>query len=93
MAVPVLAVTRLALPPRRAWPWIAANGIGDVLGFIAYTSAARDNLAVAAVVASEYAVVTVVLGVVLLGERLRPHQWVGVAVALGGIALVAAAAA
>jgi drug/metabolite transporter (DMT)-like permease len=93
VAIPVLAVTRLALPPRRAWPWIAANGIGDVLGFIAYTSAARDNLAVAAVVASEYAVVTVVLGVVLLGERLRPHQWVGVAVALGGIALVAAAAA
>jgi drug/metabolite transporter (DMT)-like permease len=32
-----------------------------------------------------------VLGVLLLGERLRPHQWAGVGIALGGIAVVAAA--
>lgn len=92
VTVPVLAVTRCALPPRKAWPWIAINGIGDVLGFVAYANAARHDLAVAAVVASEYAVVAVVLGVLLLGERLRPHQWAGVGIALAGIALVAAAA-
>jgi drug/metabolite transporter (DMT)-like permease len=91
VTLPVLAATRLARPPRGAWPWIAVNAVGDVLGFTAYASAARHDLAVAAVVASEYAVVTVVLGVVLLGERLRPHQWAGVAVALAGIAVVAAA--
>ena len=92
VTLPVLAATRLARPLRRAWPWIAVNAIGDVLGFTAYASAARHDLSVAAVVASEYAVVTVVLGVVLLGERLRPHQWAGVAVALAGIAVVSAAA-
>jgi drug/metabolite transporter (DMT)-like permease len=90
VSLPVLVATRLALPPRSAVPWIVLNGIGDVLGFTAYATAARDDLAVAAVVGSEYAVVTVVLGVVLLGERLRPHQWAGVAIALGGIAAVAA---
>jgi len=91
VSLPVLAATRLARPPRSAWPWIAVNALGDVLGFTAYASAARHDLAVAAVVASEYAVVTVVLGVVLLGERLRPHQWAGIGVALAGIAIVAAA--
>ena len=39
----------------------------------------------------EVVVVTVVAGVVLLGERLRPHQWAGVGIALAGIAVVAAA--
>lgn len=92
VSLPVLVMTRAARPPRGAWPWIVVNAIGDVLGFTAYASAARHNLAVAAVVASEYAVVTVVLGVVLLGERLRPHQWAGVAIALAGIAVVAVAA-
>ena len=92
VTLPVLATTRLARPPRSAWPWIVVNAIGDVVGFTAYASAARHNLAVAAVVASEYAIVTVVLGVVLLGERLRPHQWAGVGIALAGIAVVAAAA-
>ena len=91
VTAPVLLATRWARPPRSAWPWIAVNALGDVLGFTAYASAARHDLAVAAVVASEYAVVTVVLGVILLGERLRPHQWAGVAIALAGIAVVATA--
>jgi drug/metabolite transporter (DMT)-like permease len=91
VSLPVLAATRVARPPRSAWPWIGITALGDVLGFTAYASAARHDLAVAAVVASEYAIVTVVLGVVLLGERLRPHQWAGVGIALAGIALVAAA--
>jgi drug/metabolite transporter (DMT)-like permease len=91
VSLPVLATTGAALPPRSAWSWIVVNALGDVLGFTAYASAARHNVAVAAVVASEYAVVTVVLGVLLLGERLRPHQWAGVGIALGGIAVVAAA--
>jgi drug/metabolite transporter (DMT)-like permease len=92
VTLPVLAATRLARPPRSAWPWIGLNALGDVLGFTAYASTARHDLAVAAVVASEYAVVTVVLGVVVLGERLRPHQWAGVGIALAGIAAVAAVA-
>ena len=91
VTLPVLAATRCARPPRGAWPWIVVNALGDVLGFTAYASAARHDLAVAAVVGSEYAVVTVVLGVLLLGERLRPHQWAGVGLALAGIAAVAAA--
>jgi drug/metabolite transporter (DMT)-like permease len=91
VSAPVLLATRCARPPRAAWPWIVVNALGDVLGFTAYASAARHDLAVAAVVGSEYAVVTVVLGVLLLGERLRPHQWAGVGIALAGIAVVAIA--
>ena len=49
----------------------------------------RDLLAVVAVLASLYPVVTVVLARLVLGERLAAWQRLGGAAAIGGAALVA----
>ena len=67
------------------------NAVGDVLGFTAYASAARHDLAVAAVVASEYAVVDRRARRRPAGRAAAPAPVGGIGVALAGIAIVAAA--
>ncbi len=51
-------------------------------------AASRGNLAVAAVLASLYPVVTALLARGILAERLRPVQSMGVVAALGGVLLL-----
>lgn len=94
----VLVLVALAL---RATPW---RGVGSVAAstFVAIGlldtganllfafAAALGELAVVAVLASLYPAVTSALAHVLLGERLGRIQLVGVALALGGVALLAA---
>jgi drug/metabolite transporter (DMT)-like permease len=48
------------------------------------------NLGIVAVLASLYPVVTILLGRLLLAERLTPPQYGGIALALAGVALIAA---
>jgi drug/metabolite transporter (DMT)-like permease len=68
---------------------LAAIGISDVVANGSYALAAsRGNLAVAAVLASLYPVVTALLARGILAERLRPVQSMGVAAALGGVVLL-----
>ena len=50
----------------------------------------RGLLSVVSVLASLYPVVLVALARVLLHERIAQHQLAGVAVALGGVALISA---
>jgi drug/metabolite transporter (DMT)-like permease len=84
-------IVRVPAPIRRA---ALGAGIVDVLGFAAYTHAAHiGSLAVAAVAASQFATITVIVGVVALGERPRRHQWVGIALTLVGVAILAYGAA
>jgi drug/metabolite transporter (DMT)-like permease len=65
-------------------------GAADVLGFAAYARAARIGpVAVAAVAASQFATFTVLVGVIAFGERPRRHQWVGIALTLVGVAILA----
>ncbi len=62
-----------------------------MIGTIAYGAATTQGLlSVVAVLATLAPVVTVALAVLLLGERLTGRQRVGVAVALGGVVLLAA---
>jgi drug/metabolite transporter (DMT)-like permease len=80
-------------PALRAEPWrIVAWGLGDTGAYLAYYLAAdRGPLAVAGVLAAQFATFGSLSGVVLLGERLLRRQWVGVAVvvaAVSGIAIV-----
>jgi drug/metabolite transporter (DMT)-like permease len=68
---------------------LAAIGISDVVANGSYALAAsRGNLAVAAVLASLYPVVTALLARGILAERLRPVQSMGVVAALSGVILL-----
>jgi drug/metabolite transporter (DMT)-like permease len=90
--VPILLVTRARLP-RAGAPFVAANGACDIAGFLVFTAVSRDGLAVPAVLASQYALVPILYGVVAFRERLTPLQWLGVALTLVGIALIAVSSA
>jgi drug/metabolite transporter (DMT)-like permease len=68
---------------------LGAVGISDIIANGSYALAAsRGNLAVAAVLASLYPVVTALLARGILAERLRPLQSAGVATALAGVILL-----
>src|SRR6516225_4360860 len=89
------AVLRRGLLPRGAGsrPLLAAAGAGviDVVANICYVAATRTGaFGLAVVLASLYPGVTVLLARVVLGERLRRIQRVGLALAAVGIVLVAA---
>lgn len=81
-----LAAIRLA----RGSALLAVPGVLLVIGTVMYTTAAaHGQLSLVSVLGSLFPVVTVGLGVALLGERMSRTQAVGVAAALTGIALIA----
>jgi drug/metabolite transporter (DMT)-like permease len=89
------AVLRRGLLPRgtSTLPLLAAAGAGaiDVIANICYVAATRTGMfGLAVVLASLYPGVTVLMARVVLGERLRWVQRVGLALAAIGILLVAA---
>jgi drug/metabolite transporter (DMT)-like permease len=78
-------------PGRRIGP-VALVGVGDTGANLLFAYAATSgNLAVVGVLGSLYPVATVVLARWLLGERLSGGQNAGVALALTGVGLLAAA--
>ena len=81
-----IAVSR----PGRLWP-LAVMGVLDVSATGLYAVATRHGLlSVVSVAASLYPLATVVLARVVLGERVRRVQEVGIAAALAGVVLMAA---
>jgi drug/metabolite transporter (DMT)-like permease len=70
--------------------WVAAGaGVLEATGSLLYMLSARHGrLDVAAVLASLYPVVTILLAAWLLKERTTPTQTVGMALALGAVVLV-----
>lgn len=69
---------------------LAVPGVLLVIGTVMYTTAAdHGQLSLVSVLGSLFPVVTVGLGVALLGERMSRAQALGVAAALTGIALIA----
>jgi drug/metabolite transporter (DMT)-like permease len=73
---------------RRLAALLAIGGCDIVANGSYALAASRGDLAVAAVLASLYPVVTALLARALLAERLRPVQSVGVIAALGGVLLL-----
>jgi drug/metabolite transporter (DMT)-like permease len=81
-----IAVTQ----PGRLWP-LAVMGVLDVSATGLYAVATRHGLlSVVSVAASLYPLATVVLARVVLGERVRRVQELGIAAALAGVVLMAA---
>jgi drug/metabolite transporter (DMT)-like permease len=79
--------------PRRAAPILLAIGALDVTANSLFAVATNHGLlSLVAIAGSLYSAVTVVLAWLVLGERLRGPQRVGVVLALAGVAAIAAGA-
>jgi drug/metabolite transporter (DMT)-like permease len=87
VALPLLATGRLTLT-RAAAPFVLLSGLCEVLGFISYTVGAQHGIAIAAVLASQFAAVAAIGAFVVYGERLARHQVLGVAAILAGVAVL-----
>jgi drug/metabolite transporter (DMT)-like permease len=85
LALPLALAGRLRLT-RAAAPLVVASGLAEVAGFYSYTWGSRHGLAIAAVLASQFAVLALAGSYVLFGERLSRLQLVGVACVLVGVA-------
>ena len=89
LAVPLLVTGRLPLR-RDALPYVVVVAVVEVLGTASFALGARDGIAVASVVASQFGAIAAVVSVALFGERLGRVQAVGVAVIAVGVAVLSA---
>jgi drug/metabolite transporter (DMT)-like permease len=89
LAVPLAVAGRLQVA-RRALPLVVASGVCEVLGFFSYTAGAREGIAVAAVLSSQFAAIAAVVAYLLFGERLSRIQLGGVIGVIFGVALLSA---
>ena len=69
LALPLALSGRLRLTARAA-PLVIASGVCEVAGFFSFTLGSRHGLAIAAVLASQFAVLALAASYVLFGERL-----------------------
>jgi drug/metabolite transporter (DMT)-like permease len=79
---------QISFTARRLAALLAIGGCDIVANGTYALAASRGDLAVAAVLASLYPVVTALLARAVLAERLRPVQSAGVIAALGGVLLL-----
>jgi len=86
-----IAITRADWKPQRgSWPALLSCGVFDSIGnFLFVYAATRGRLDVAAVLSSLYPASTLVLARFILKERITKLQAVGIALALGSVALIA----
>jgi drug/metabolite transporter (DMT)-like permease len=89
LALPLALAGRLRLT-RHAVPFVVASGLAEVAGFYSFTLGSRHGLAIAAVLASQFAVVALAASYVLFSERLSRVQFAGVACVLVGVAALSA---
>lgn len=95
LAIAAAIVTRKAravVPALRREPWrIAAWGVGDSAAYLFfYLAVSRGPAAVADVLAAQFATFGSLAGVLLLGERLRRRQWLGVAIVVLAVSGISA---
>jgi drug/metabolite transporter (DMT)-like permease len=89
IAVPLVLASRLVLT-RRALPLVLGAGVCEVVGFASFAIGAREGVAVASVMASQFAVVAAVAAFLLFNERLGRIQLLGVVVVVVGVAALSA---
>jgi drug/metabolite transporter (DMT)-like permease len=87
--VPMAFAGRLRMT-RRAVPLVVVVGLGEVLGNASYVVGARESIAIAAVLASQFAAVAAVAAFFLFRERLSPRQRSGVVAIFVGVAILTA---
>ena len=87
VAVPLVLSRRLRLT-REAAPWVALTAVVEVVGVASYAFGARDGIAVASVVSSQFGAIAAVASVGLFGERLARVQALGVGLIAAGVAVL-----
>ena len=85
VALPLAATGRLPRPGR-VWPLLLASGLCEIAGFALFGIGARDRIAVASVLGSQFAAFAAVAAFVLFRERLRSLQIAGVVAIICGVA-------
>jgi drug/metabolite transporter (DMT)-like permease len=83
-----LALTHRMPMTRDAAALVVASGLLEVGGVVAYTLGARDGIAIAAVLGSQFAAIAAVLAFLLFRERLSRVQIVGVSIIGVGVAIL-----
>jgi drug/metabolite transporter (DMT)-like permease len=81
-----LALTRRLRLTRAAAPLVVVGGLCEVLGFASFALGSRHGLAVAAVLASQFAALAGLAAFVLFRERLSRLQLTGVTIVAVGVA-------
>jgi len=89
IALPLLVMRRWRMR-RAALPYAAVGGLCEVLGFASYALGARHGLAIAAVLASQFAGMAAVVSFVVFRERLARIQVVGVVAIICGVSVLSA---
>ncbi len=87
VALPLVVRSRLHVT-RGALPLLIAAGIAEVVGVASYAIGARHGIAVAVVMASQYAAIATIAAYLLFRERLTPIQIGGVAAIAVGVAAI-----
>ena len=92
IAVPAALLTGGFGLPRELRVTAVGAGVLELCGLVCFTLAlAMGPLTVAAATSTQFGTFAVILGVVLLHERPRRHQWVGLACTLLGVTFLAVA--
>ena len=87
--LPALASPGAFLLPRSLIPWVVATSALDLGGYAFFLLGAQHGVAIAAVLASQYAIVAVIGGLLVYRERLTPLQGLGVLTTMVGVAMLA----
>jgi drug/metabolite transporter (DMT)-like permease len=87
--LPLLLTRRLRLT-RAALPLVVVAGILEVFGGAVYVIGAAEEVAIAAVVSSQFAAIAAVGGYLLFGERLQRIQLIGVVTVVAAVTLLSA---
>lgn len=75
--------------PWRWWPFVIFQGLCDAGGYLALFAGSHGAGAeIAAVTASTFGAITVILARFIIKERITPAQWLGIVLVFGGVLLL-----
>jgi drug/metabolite transporter (DMT)-like permease len=89
VALPLIAARRLRIT-RQAVPYVVGSGLAELGGFTLYAIGSRHGIAIAAVLASQFAGLAALAAFVLFRERLTRVQLLGVVAIAVGVAVLSA---
>jgi drug/metabolite transporter (DMT)-like permease len=90
VTLPLFALRRLSLPGRTTGGLVVVTGLAELAGFASYAVGARHGIAVAAVLASQFAALAAIGALVLYGERLTRWQTLGIVLIAIAVAVLSA---